>query len=92
MSSVLKDFWARKRLIGMVHLGPLPGSDIFEPGDMEFYLAGRLESRRSYDYRSPVMTDMQRMLKYRHCERLYIIGPSGHADQPPSSFTPVGGR
>ena len=26
MSSVLKDFWARKRLIGMVHLGPLPGS------------------------------------------------------------------
>jgi uncharacterized protein len=26
MSSVLKDFWAHKRLIGMVHLGPLPGS------------------------------------------------------------------
>ena len=26
MSSVLKDFWAQKRLIGMVHLGPLPGS------------------------------------------------------------------
>ena len=27
---------------------PLPGSDIFEPGDLEFYLLGRLESRRSY--------------------------------------------
>lgn len=70
----------------------LPGSDIFEPGDMEFYLAGRLESRRSYDYRSPVMTDIQRMLKYRHCEQLYITGPSGHVDPPPPSLIPVGGR
>ncbi|MCX6366034.1 MAG: BtpA/SgcQ family protein [Armatimonadetes bacterium] len=26
MSSVLTNFWAQKRLIGMVHLGPLPGS------------------------------------------------------------------
>jgi pilus assembly protein CpaC len=57
---------------------PLPGSDLFEPGDLEFYLCGRLESRRSYDYRSPVMPDMGRMVRYRHCEQLYIAGPHGH--------------
>ena len=33
---------------------PLPGADVFEPGDLEFYLLGRLESRRPYDFRSPV--------------------------------------
>jgi pilus assembly protein CpaC len=59
---------------------PLPGSDYFEPGDLEFYLLGKLESRRSYDYRSPVMTDMCRMAAYRHCELLYFVGPHGHCD------------
>jgi hypothetical protein len=59
---------------------PLPGSDYFEPGDLEFYLAGKLESRRSYDYRSPVMTDIHRMAAYRHCELLYFVGPHGHCD------------
>jgi pilus assembly protein CpaC len=57
----------------------LPGSDLFEPGDLEFYLLGRLESRRSYDYRSPVMNDLHRMLRYRQCENLYILGPHGHS-------------
>jgi pilus assembly protein CpaC len=61
-------------------LSPLPGSDVFEPGDMEFYLCGRIESRRSYDYRSTVMTDIHRMLRYRRCEQIYIVGPSGHVD------------
>jgi hypothetical protein len=28
------------------------------------------------------MTDIHRMLKYRHCEQLYIMGPSGHVDAP----------
>ena len=57
---------------------PLPGSDLFEPGDLEFYLLGRLESRRSYDYRSAVMTDIHRMCRYHKCEQLYITGPFGH--------------
>jgi pilus assembly protein CpaC len=64
-------------------LGPLPGADVNEPGDIEFYLAGRLESRRSYDYRSSVMTDIHRMLRYRRCEQTYIVGPSGYSDPPP---------
>ncbi|MER3416617.1 MAG: secretion system protein [Gemmataceae bacterium] len=59
---------------------PLPGSDLFEPGDLEFYLLGRLESRRSYDYRTPVMTDLHRMKSYRRCEQIYIVGPHGHSD------------
>jgi pilus assembly protein CpaC len=59
---------------------PLPGSDLFEPGDLEFYLRGRLESRRSEDYRSPVRTDWERMLSYRRCEKLYITGPTGHVE------------
>jgi pilus assembly protein CpaC len=58
---------------------PLPGSDVFEPGDLEFYCKTRLESRRSYDYRSPVRTDIHRMLDYRRCETKYILGPSGHS-------------
>jgi pilus assembly protein CpaC len=56
---------------------PLPGSDIFEPGDLEFYLLGRLESRRNYDYRSPVMTDVARMRRYHRCEQIYLFGPTG---------------
>lgn len=67
-------------------LPKLPGADIFEPGDLEFYLLGRLESRRAYDYRSPVMTDIHRMLSYRRCERHYILGPSGHTEEPEAAL------
>jgi pilus assembly protein CpaC len=56
---------------------PLPGSDLFEPNDLEFYLLGRIESHRPYDYRSPVRTDLQRMLEYRRYENMYISGPHG---------------
>jgi pilus assembly protein CpaC len=59
---------------------PLPGADLFEPSDVEFYLLGRLESCRPYDYRSPAMTDLARMARYRHCEQLFIFGPQGHSD------------
>ena len=61
---------------------PLPGSDIFEPGDLEFYLLGRLESRRPYDYRASVRTDIHRMLRYRHCDDVFISGPHGHSPGP----------
>ena len=61
---------------------PLPGSDVFEASDLEFYLLGRLESRRSYDYRTPVMSDINRMAAYRHCELLYFVGPHGHCEAP----------
>jgi pilus assembly protein CpaC len=56
---------------------PLPGNDIFEPGDIEFYLLGHLEGRRSEDYRASVRTDFARQERYIHCNDLYIIGPTG---------------
>jgi pilus assembly protein CpaC len=58
----------------------LPGSDFFEPGDLEFYLYGRLESLRPYDYRSQAMTTIARTCAYRHCELLYFSGPCGHCE------------
>jgi pilus assembly protein CpaC len=61
-------------------LPALPGSDYFEPGDLEFYLLGRLDSARPYDYRSPVMNDINRMAAYRRCDLLYFVGPHGHSD------------
>ena len=63
-------------------LGKLPGADIFEPDDVEFYLHGRLESHRMMDYRSPVMTDIHRMKAWKRCETKYIFGPAGHSDSP----------
>ncbi len=55
----------------------LPGSDVFEPGDVEFYLLGHLEGRRSEDYRASVRTDFARQERYIHCNDLFIIGPQG---------------
>ncbi|MGO9108436.1 MAG: pilus assembly protein N-terminal domain-containing protein [Thermoguttaceae bacterium] len=56
---------------------PLPGNNIFEPGDVEFYLGGQLESRRSQDYRASVRTDFARQKRYCDCNDLFIIGPQG---------------
>lgn len=59
---------------------PLPGADVFEPSDVEFYLGNRLESRRSRDYRSTVRTDCERIKSGEHyfCDPA-IIGPSGYS-------------
>jgi pilus assembly protein CpaC len=61
---------------------PLPGSDLFEPSDVEFYLLDRIESRRPVDYRSPVRTDLERMREYRRCEQLYMSGAPGYTPLP----------
>lgn len=63
-------------------LALLPGADIFEPDDVEFYLHGRLESQRMRDYRSPVMTDIHRIRAWKRCETNYIFGPAGHTADP----------
>lgn len=59
---------------------PIAGADVFEPGDVEFYLLNRLESRRSYDYRSSVRTDCARQKRYEHCDDLFIIGAHGQTN------------
>jgi len=55
----------------------LPGNDVFEPGDIEFYLLGHLEGRRTQDYRASVRTDFARQERFCHCNDVYIIGPQG---------------
>ncbi len=59
---------------------PLPGSDMFEPTDKEFFLGNRMESRRAQDFRSPVRTDYHRIRQFEKygCDQ-YIIGPSGYS-------------
>ncbi|MEM9589584.1 MAG: hypothetical protein AAGA03_20035, partial [Planctomycetota bacterium] len=60
----------------------LPGETLTEPSDLEFYIGGRLEGRRDYDYRSSARTSWARMKAYNQCEQCVLIGPSGHTDGP----------
>ena len=56
----------------------LPGADVFETGDIEFYLGNHLEARRMRDYRSTVRTDFARIRAGdKLCEDQFIIGPNG---------------
>jgi pilus assembly protein CpaC len=55
----------------------LPGNDVFEPGDVAFYLGGQLESRRMEDYRAGVRTDFARQVRFIDRNDLFIIGPQG---------------
>ncbi|MDX2175866.1 MAG: pilus assembly protein N-terminal domain-containing protein [Candidatus Sumerlaeia bacterium] len=60
-------------------LPPLPGSDMFEPDDLEFYILNRLESRTSDDYRSAARTNFDRIARYRRMDKVYIAGPAGQS-------------
>ena len=62
---------------------PLPGSDVFEPDDLEFFLGGTIEGSIAEDYRSPVRGGIARMKAFRQCEQKYIIGMPGHANGRP---------
>ncbi len=72
-------------------LGALPGSDVHEPTDIEFFIANRLESRRSKDYRASVRTDHARQKHAEHCRAdRFMIGKVGPTDRfsPSSNPTP----
>lgn len=58
----------------------LPGADVFEPDDIEFYFKGRIEGTCPEDYRSSARTNWQRMRAWHRMERRLIIGPSGYSD------------
>ena len=58
----------------------LPGDDMVEPDDIEFFLLNRMESRHLEDYRSPVQTDWARQSRARALEKKFILGPSGYSD------------
>ncbi|PQO43858.1 type II and III secretion system protein family protein [Blastopirellula marina] len=59
---------------------PLPGADVFEPTDIEFFLGNRLESNRARDFRSSVRTDFGKQLAGERChEAQFLIGPTGQS-------------
>ncbi len=60
----------------------LPGNDVYEPTDIEFFLSNRLESRRSKDFRSAVRTDYHKQRRPDLCcPDRFIIGASGPTDR-----------
>ena len=75
--------------LGGNHQLPLPGDDVFEPSDIEFYLSNRLESRRAEDFRAPVRTDRARLVSGEYCCGEHMIGAIGPTDRclPTSSPT-----
>lgn len=58
----------------------LPGTDIFEPGDIEFYLGARLEGNRNEDFRSSARTDLQRQQSFYNHRDVFIVGPHGYTE------------
>ena len=66
-----------KSLDTSAHLA-LPGSDIFEPSDVEFYLGGKLEGRPSRNFRGAARTDVHKADRFYNGRDEYIIGPSGY--------------
>lgn len=64
-------------------LGPaLPGSDVHEPTDIEFFVANRLESRRDRDFRTSVQSDRARQKSAERCQvQSYMIGNVGPTDR-----------
>lgn len=60
---------------------PLPGHEILDPNDIEFYLWGRLEGHCK-DYRSPIRTDLSRIKQYYRIESANVFGPTGYTPIP----------
>ena len=58
----------------------LPGSDYFEPDDLEFFLRGSLTGHIAEDYRTPIRTDVHKMKAFRRLEQEWIIGQPGHSN------------
>jgi pilus assembly protein CpaC len=58
----------------------LPGSEILDPNDCEFYLLGRLEGHCK-DFRSPTRTDLSRIRMYHTVEQHNVYGPAGYSPQ-----------
>jgi len=58
----------------------LPGSEILDPNDCEFYLLGRLEGHCK-DFRGPIRTDLSRIRMYHTVEQSNVYGPAGYSPQ-----------
>jgi pilus assembly protein CpaC len=58
---------------------PLPGQDLVEPTDFEFYITGRIEGCNG-GYRSPLGPYWLRCKQYGAMEASYIAGPTGYSE------------
>jgi pilus assembly protein CpaC len=59
----------------------LPGADIQDPNDLEFYLSGRMEGRRGRMFRSPTAwDDPWHLSALLRLERDHIYGPAGFSE------------
>ena len=58
----------------------LPGSEILDPNDCEFYLLGRLEGHCK-DFRTQIRTDLSRIKMYHTVEQSNVYGPAGYSPQ-----------
>ncbi len=59
----------------------LPGHEILDPTDVEFYLFGRIEGH-CRDFRSPIRTDCSRIKQYYRAEGVNLAGPTGYTPLP----------
>lgn len=56
----------------------LPGADIDDPNDLEFYLLNRIEGRRGREFRTTTMwDDPWKLVPLLHLERDHCYGPAG---------------
>ena len=60
----------------------LPGYEILDPNDLEFYVWGRIEGHCK-DYRSPIRTDLGRIRMYQQMEQANVAGPTGYTPPTP---------
>jgi pilus assembly protein CpaC len=58
----------------------LPGSEILEPNDCEFYLLGRIEGHCK-EWRGSIRSDLSRIKMYHSVEQLNVYGPAGYSPQ-----------
>ncbi len=59
---------------------PVPGADVCEPDDCEFYWKGRIEGRTGQPFRSTTRWDDPLGLEHRReIESDYIVGPYGYS-------------
>lgn len=59
---------------------PVPGSDYYEPDDLEFFMRGRLTGRIPEDFRTPARTTLKQIKAFRRIEQEFIIGQPGHVN------------
>ncbi len=73
-------------------IAAMPGSDMFEPDDIEFFVWGSVYGSVAEDYRTPVRSDVSKMQAFRKSEQKYILGMPGHSSGRPLQIHPSAAR